>query len=203
MPAKHRALTGWAPPGFPLAPQLWGCCCDLGVSLKENSNSKEKNLDSVPGVGVGVGGKGASPGSSKPAALASPTMVTSPGAPSLPPGAQHPPTPRTLIFLLPGSPYSCCCLPFPPFLWEARVPQAGISSLVPPPALDGDDPDQGIRATRASTPAQTFSAGMTLLGFGVGAPGPTNHTLCVQGEIKMYSSLGLYCFCWASCIFFL
>lgn len=61
MPAKHRALTGWAPPGFPLAPQLWGCCCDLGLSLKENSNSKEKNLDSVPGVGVGVGGKGASP----------------------------------------------------------------------------------------------------------------------------------------------
>ncbi|KAB1267033.1 60S ribosomal protein L29 [Camelus dromedarius] len=79
-------------------------------------------------------------------------------------GAQHPPTPR-LSFSFFGSCYSCCYFPFPAFPWEAPVPQAGISSLGPAPALEGDEPGRGATATGAFTPAHTFPAGVTFTGI--------------------------------------
>lgn len=79
-------------------------------------------------------------------------------------GAQHPPTPRLSLSFF-GFCYSCCYFPFPAFPWEAPVPQAGISSLGPAPALEGDEPGRGATATGAFTPAHTFPAGVTFTGI--------------------------------------
>nr|XP_045225288.1 E3 ubiquitin-protein ligase DTX1-like [Macaca fascicularis] len=92
--------------------------------------------------------------------------------------------------------------PFP-FPGTSAGTSAGACSPESPPALEGR---QGVRppghSRGGTTLAQTFPAGKTIHWVsGLGPLGP--QTSWVQGKIKIYSSLGMHCFCWFGIFLFL
>lgn len=175
-----------------------------GSQEKENLSSKEKNLDSFLGAWGGGGRDGCSSKQTR-AVAASQRTVTSPRPPPLQ-GLSVPPTPglSLFFFLAPvtGAATLSPAAPRPLNLpWEAPGPQAGSASLVAPPAPEGYYPGQGVTATGVFTLAWRVPAVTTNWSLILGPLAPHTCALHVQREIKIYSFLEFYCFCWAPLFF--